>query len=96
MLILGGLLAFDPEFCVSMIALRMPKVSQKCACVREKETDRELVANSERAGNFSIFEPPLSTRLNAHKREFFIFENRCGCRGGYNSMETLIPLDPNE
>jgi hypothetical protein len=47
----------------------------------ERETKRELGANSERAGNFSIFEPPLSTRLNARKCEFFIFENWCGCRG---------------
>lgn len=28
------------------------------------------------AGNFGIFETPLSAKLNTHEREFFIFENR--------------------
>lgn len=69
--------------------------SFKNAHVWKRKRQKESV-NSGRAGNFSIFEPPLSTRLNARKREFFIFENRCGYRGGYNSMETLIALGPNE
>lgn len=41
MLILSELLAFDLKFCVSMIALRTPKISQKCARVKEKEAERE-------------------------------------------------------
>jgi len=41
MLILNELLAFDPEFCVSMIAPRMLKVSQKCKREGGRERERE-------------------------------------------------------